>query len=95
MAFHVYLLRCSDQSYYVGHPDDLETRIGHHELGSVDGYTSLQRPVELLQSEAFGTREEALSAELRLKKWTRAKKEAWVRGDFEAISKKDFSKRKT
>ena len=93
--FHAYLLRCVDRSYYVGHTDHLEQRIAQHRSGTMEGYTSTRLPVELLKSEAFETREEALAAEMRLKGWSRAKKEAWVRGDFEAVSrlaKKDFSK---
>ena len=95
MAFHVYLLRCADRSYYIGHTDNIEYRIAQHQSGALPGYTSTRRPVQLLKAEPFSTREEALAAEMQLKRWSRAKKEAWVSGDFALLSrlaKKNFSK---
>ncbi len=85
MSFYTYLLRCADGSYYVGHSDDLEARIGAHQAGALPGYTQNRRPVELLWSQDFPTRDEALGAEQQIKGWSRAKKEALVRGDWEAI----------
>ena len=87
MAFWVYVLRCSDGSYYTGHTDDLEHRIGMHERGEIAGYTVTRRPVELAYSQACPTREEALSAELQIKRWTRAKKEAMFRGDWAEVKR--------
>ncbi|MBO9536942.1 GIY-YIG nuclease family protein [Herbaspirillum sp.] len=94
MAFYVYLLRCSDGSYYVGHTDDIETRMAQHQSAAVRSYTSTRLPVELLKSESFVTREEALTAEQQLKGWSRKKKEAWLAGDFEELrrlGKKTFN----
>ncbi len=85
MAFWTYMLRCSDGSYYVGHSDDLEHRVAQHQAGSLPGYTHIRRPVELIWSEDCGTREEALAFERRLKGWSHAKKEALIRGDWDAI----------
>jgi predicted GIY-YIG superfamily endonuclease len=82
MAFYAYILRCADGSTYTGHTDDLERRIGEHHAGRVPGYTHRRRPVRLAWSQEFATREEALSAERRIKGWTRAKKEALIAGDF-------------
>jgi predicted GIY-YIG superfamily endonuclease len=96
MAFHVYMLRCRDGSYYTGHTDDLEKRIGEHQTGLVRGYTSERLPVELVFAEEFQTREEALTFELRIKNWSRRKKEALIRSDWVGLklaAKKDFSKR--
>lgn len=92
MAFYTYLLRCSDDSYYVGHTDNIEYRIAQHQLGEIAGYTSKRLPVILLRAEDFPTREEALAAEMQLKGWTRAKKEAWVTNDF--VSLKRLAKKK-
>ncbi|GMU40692.1 MAG: hypothetical protein AMXMBFR23_15580 [Chloroflexota bacterium] len=85
MNFHVYLLRCRDGSYYVGHTDNLESRIAQHQQGLVPGWTRSRRPVTLLWSEAWATRDEAFRNERRLKGWSRAKKEALVRGDYAAL----------
>ena len=85
--FFVYLLRCADDSYYVGHTDELEQRVAQHQAGEVDGYTHERRPVELVWSQETASRDEALSAERRIKGWGRAKKEALIAGDWDAIKR--------
>lgn len=96
MAFHIYMLRCRDGSYYTGHTDNLEKRIGEHQTGLIGGYTSERLPVELVFTQEFQTREEALTFELRIKNWSRRKKEALIRADWAGLklaARKDFSKR--
>lgn len=83
--FWAYLLRCSDDSYYAGHTDDLERRLGQHHAGEYASYTASRRPVQLVWSQTFASREEALTAERKIKGWSRAKKEAMVRGDWDAV----------
>jgi len=85
MPFYVYLLRCRDGSYYVGHTDDLDLRVRQHGSGLVPGYTSSRLPVELLWSQEFPERDQAFAAERRLKGWSRAKKEAVIAGNFELL----------
>jgi predicted GIY-YIG superfamily endonuclease len=85
MAFWVYILRCADSSYYTGHTDNLQQRVGQHQTGQIPGYTETRRPVQLVFSQDFTTREEALAAELQIKGWSRKKKEALMRGDWEAL----------
>ena len=92
--FWTYILRCSDGSYYTGHTDNLDRRMAQHQAGEIEGYTQSRRPIQLMWSQPFPTREEALGAELRLKDWSRAKKEALFREDWAALSaaaKKDFA----
>ena len=48
MPFWVYMLRCADQSYYVGHTDDLKKRAAEHERGEFGGYTETRRPVHVV-----------------------------------------------
>jgi predicted GIY-YIG superfamily endonuclease len=86
MHFYAYLLRCSDGSYYAGHTDNLDFRIGQHQTGAMGGYTASRRPVTLVWSETFETRDEALAAELQIKGWSRAKKEALIAGDWDLVS---------
>ena len=89
------MLKCADGSYYTGHTEDLERRLGEHHSGSLPCYTQDKRPLELVWADYFQTREEALIVERRIKGWSRQKKEALIRGDFVAIqrlAKKDFSK---
>jgi predicted GIY-YIG superfamily endonuclease len=76
--FYVYMLRCSDGSYYVGQTDDLEKRYTEHQTGGKCVYTSARRPVELVWSAEFPTRIEAKEFEARLKRWSRAKKQALI-----------------
>ncbi|WP_081987779.1 TrmH family RNA methyltransferase [Sphingomonas sp. 37zxx] len=93
MAFHTYILRCSDGHYYVGHTDNLERRIAQHQAGEMPGYTQTRLPVEFLWSADFPSRAEALQVELQLKGWGRPKKEALIRGDWaavQALAKKSF-----
>lgn len=98
MAFYVYILKCSDGSYYTGHTDDLERRIGEHMAGSFKGYTASRIPVELMWAADFPTRAEALERELQLKNWSRAKKEALFETDLgvsraSRMSRQGFSTR--
>jgi hypothetical protein len=44
MSFWVYILRCSDNSYYTGHTDDLEKRLAEHQTGQLKGYTENRHP---------------------------------------------------
>jgi LAO/AO transport system kinase len=83
--FFVYMLRCSDGTYYVGHTDELERRVAQHRAGEIIGCTHERRPVELVWSQETATREEALAAELRIKGWGRAEKEALIAGDRDRI----------
>jgi predicted GIY-YIG superfamily endonuclease len=86
MAFYAYILRCADDSYYTGHTDNLEARIGGHQAGQIEDYTRKRRPVTLVWSQDFPTRIEALETERRIKGWSRAKKEALIAGDWERLS---------
>ena len=86
MAFWCYILLCADGLYYTGHTDNLDYRIGQHQSGLIEGFTSSRLPVRLMWSQDFTTRYEALDAEMRIKKWSRAKKEALIRGDWKAVS---------
>jgi len=72
----LYILRCSDGSYYVGTTrDSLELRIAQHNAGTFEGYTASRRPVELVFSQRFDRITDAIENERKLKRWSRAKKE--------------------
>lgn len=83
--FFTYMLLCSDKSYYVGHTDDLERRLGQHETGATGGYTATRRPIQLVWFEEFPTREQAKAVEAQIKKWSRRKKEALIAGRIEEL----------
>jgi putative endonuclease len=90
--FYVYILKCDDNSYYVGHTDDIEKRIADHELNTYDCYTSTRLPIEVVYIQTFGTRGEALESERQLKKWSRRKKEALIEENWSNLS--SFAKKK-
>ena len=79
-SFFVYILRCGDDSLYVGHTDDLERRWAQHQSGEIPGYTADHQPLELVHWEECGERIDALERERQLKRWTKAKKEALIAG---------------
>ena len=86
MTAFVYILRCRDGRYYVGSTrGSLEQRIGEHNTGCYGGYTKSRRPVELVHSQSFDRITDAIAAERQLKGWSRAKKEALIRGDYEHL----------
>jgi putative endonuclease len=82
----LYILRCSDGSFYIGTTrTTLEIRISQHNAGTFGGYTESRRPVTLVFSQWFDRITDAIESERKLKKWSRAKKEAFVRGDIDAL----------
>ena len=69
-----YILRCADGTLYTGWTNDLERRLKTHNAGRGGKYTRARRPVELVYSEAFDSKEEAMSREWHLKRLTRRQK---------------------
>ncbi len=87
MSFWVYMLKCADGSYYTGHTDNLEKRVGQHHAGDVPScYTFKRRPLTMVWSQDFPSRIEALESEMQVKRWSRAKKEALIEGDWQKVS---------
>jgi predicted GIY-YIG superfamily endonuclease len=86
LPFWSYMLHVNGGKFYVGHTDNLERRIAQHEMGFLPGFTRDHLPVKLVWSQEFTTRHEAMEAERRLKGWSRAKKLALIRGDWDRIS---------
>ena len=94
--FFVYILKCSDGSYYTGHSDNIEKRISEHNQGLINCYTSTRLPVECVFIQTCASRIEALEAEHKIKKWSRKKKEALIKKDWNELSilsKKKFNKK--
>ncbi len=96
MPYYVYLLKCADDSYYTGSTNDVERRLHEHQSGANStAYTFSRRPVELVWSGEFATRREALDFEYQVKGWSRAKKEALIRNDWDGIHEIVKVERKT
>ena len=85
MPFYVYILECADGTYYTGHTDNLDQRMAQHSEGTGSSYTSKRRPLKLLWATDCQTREQAYELEKQLQGWSRAKKQALMRGDFAAL----------
>ena len=83
---YAYLLRCADGSYYAGSTRDLQRRLWQHNH-SLEGaaYTRRRRPVLLVWSAEFEHVGEAYAWEKRIQGWSWAKREALIRGDYDAL----------
>ncbi len=92
--YFVYILKCSDNSYYTGFTINLEQRITEHNNKKYPGYTSNRLPVKLVYSNRFSNADDAIRVEKQIKGWSRAKKEALINGDFEKLKELSRSKNK-
>lgn len=94
----MYILECSDGSYYVGSTKDLELRLSQHQEGLGAKYTSKRLPVELVYYEEYDRVDDAFYREKQVQGWRRAKREALINGEpdlLPALAKKVFHKIKT
>ena len=86
-SYFVYILKCSDGSYYTGITNNVDRRLYEHQEGLIDGcYTHNKRPVMLIFAQEFADIAEAIIREKQIKGWTRRKKEALIAGDFEKLA---------
>lgn len=93
----VYILKCSDKTYYyTGVTSNLEKRLFQHHSGfHQNSYTSTRRPVHLVFYYEFTNINIAIEKEKQIKKWSKAKKEALINGEYDTLpnlSKKNFDK---
>ena len=93
---YVYILKCSDNTYYTGVTSNLGQRMFQHDTAFFpDCYTASRRPVQLVFLTEFTDINVAIEKEKQIKKWSRLKKEALINGDFDALpnlAKKNFGK---
>ena len=86
--YFVYIIECSDKSYYTGLTNDIERRLLEHNTGFAKGcYTYDRRPVELKYSELFQDITQAITREKQFKGWSRKKKEALFKEDWEELKR--------
>ena len=86
--YFVYILECSDKSYYVGVTNDLEARLSQHNDGEkAFAYTFSRRSVTLKYYQRFDQIEDAINFEKQVKGWGRKKKEALFKEDWNEIVK--------
>lgn len=80
-AHHVYMVACSDGTYYTGYTTDVERRVAEHNDGAGAKYTRGRRPVELVHVETYATQSAAMQREYAIKQLRRAEKERLVRSN--------------
>ena len=84
--YHVYILRCSDDSYYTGITNNIERRLIEHQSGeSLRCYTYKHRPVQLVFNEVFNDVNQAIAFEKQVKGWRREKKDAIINGKWDLL----------
>jgi len=93
----MYILQCSDDSYYVGSTKNLDLRFSQHQSGKGSRYTSGRLPVTLVYCEEYDRVSDAFYREKQVQGWTRRKREALINGTPELLpklAKKIFDKSK-
>ena len=95
--YYVYILKCSDETYYTGFTSNLSKRFEEHQGGRhLDSYTFKRRPLTLEFYAEFTIAPIAIETEKQIKKWSKSKKEALISGEFRKLpnlaKKKKFNK---
>ncbi len=85
MKGYMYILECSNGSYYTGSTIDLERRINQHQLGEGSNHTKKYLPVRLIYFEEFNRIDEAFYREKQVQNWSRKKKEALINGELNKL----------
>lgn len=89
MSYYLYILRTSSNTLYIGQTNNLEKRIKEHQnkSGKSAKYIRYFKTFVLVYSEKYKTRKEAMQREIKLKKWSKTKKEALIQGDTTLLKK--------
>ena len=82
---YMYILLCADGSYYTGSTTNLDIRIAQHLSGVGSNYTRKHKPIKLLYTEEYNRIEDAFLREKQIQGWSRRKKEALIRGEFDKL----------
>jgi len=94
VKYYVYILECSDKTYYTGITNNLSRRMDeHHSAKFFNSYTSRRLPVSLVYYATFSDVEIAIQTEKQIKKWSKAKKEALIQNTIDELpnlAKKKF-----
>ena len=90
--WYVYILECSDNSFYTGHTNILSERVERHNSGRGSSHTATRLPVKLIWYEEYENEASAIKRETQIKKWNRVKKLALIEGDMQKL--KSASKRR-
>ncbi|UQB68245.1 GIY-YIG nuclease family protein [Epilithonimonas zeae] len=84
--YFLFILKCSDNSYYTGVTSDFESRLIKHQSGYYpESYTHSRRPVQLVLYNEFNEIEQAIAFEKQVKGWSKKKKEAIINDNWEKL----------
>ena len=84
--YYVYILKCSDNSYYTGITNNVDKRFNEHQFeNKEDSYTFKRRPLVMVFYQEFNDVLQAIYFEKKIKGWSRAKKEALISGNFDML----------
>lgn len=93
--YYVYIVKCSDATYYTGVTNDVERRLNEHNDGiKPDSYTCSRRPVELVFQYEFNDIAQAIAFEKQIKGWSRKKKEAIINNNWNSLPELSVNKEK-
>lgn len=96
MEATVYIVECSDGSYYTGiTKQEVEARVWEHNNAVYKGYTSMRLPVKLVFCETYDRITDAIAREQQIKGWNRKKKQALIAYAYEALPELSKRKKKT
>ena|SRR5687767_9249751 len=84
---YVYILLCSNGKYYTGSTTDLQKRLAEHKEGCGSNFTRKYLPFKLVYVETFNTVDLAFAREKQIQGWSRKKKEALIRSDFNSLKR--------
>ncbi|MDI5898175.1 GIY-YIG nuclease family protein [Flavobacterium yafengii] len=84
--YYVYILKCNDNSLYVGITSNLERRVTEHNAGKYPkAYTHSRRPVTLAFYQDFAEPNQVIEFEKKIKKWSREKKQCLINENFDKL----------
>ena len=85
-TYYVYILKCADGLFYTGFTNDISRRFNEHQQGlNKSCFTFKRRPLELIFHQEFNDVKQAIYFEKKIKGWTRLKKQALIKGDFDML----------
>lgn len=90
---YIYIVECSDGTFYTGWTNDLDRRIAAHNSGKGAKYTKTRRPVTLVYYEMFEAKEEAMRREYEIKQYSRRQKEKLIDGNAQVFSERQTERR--
>ena len=86
LHYYVYILRCKDGSYYTGHAKDVEKRFEMHKKGQGARYTRMHEPEEIVYTEQFESRGDAIRRERKIKTLSHNKKQQLIDSQNNSVS---------